>query len=81
MAAGGEKEKVQEEERLREKRRQFEDVAVSGVQVVGFSGVSWVGYSILYKCSFGWFVMAEVLLLTWFTLSSLGAICPGGLLR
>ncbi|GAQ42470.1 hypothetical protein AtubIFM55763_002979 [Aspergillus tubingensis] len=40
----GEKEKVQEEEeRLREKRRQFEDVAVSGVQVVGFSGVSWPG--------------------------------------
>lgn len=50
--AGGEKEKVQEEEeRLREKRRQFEDVAVSGVQVVGFSGVSWVSYSILYNCS------------------------------
>ncbi|BCS04813.1 DUF2011 domain-containing protein [Aspergillus luchuensis] len=43
VAAGGEKEKVQEEERLREKRRQFEDVAVSGVQVVGFSGVSWPG--------------------------------------
>ncbi|OJI83089.1 hypothetical protein ASPTUDRAFT_44422, partial [Aspergillus tubingensis CBS 134.48] len=44
MMAGGEKEKVQEEEeRLREKRRQFEDVAVSGVQVVGFSGVSWPG--------------------------------------
>ncbi|XRM42824.1 hypothetical protein ABZX51_006036 [Aspergillus tubingensis] len=43
----GEKEdelrRLEEEERLREKRRQFEDVAVSGVQVVGFSGVSWPG--------------------------------------
>ncbi|RAK90149.1 hypothetical protein BO79DRAFT_208431 [Aspergillus costaricaensis CBS 115574] len=48
----GEKEKEQEEEeRLREKRRQFEDVAVSGVQVVGFSGVSWPG------CHFPWRVV------------------------
>lgn len=57
MTGEKEKEKAEEEERLREKRRQFEDVAVSGVQVVGFSGVSWVSYSILYIYVLGLFFM------------------------
>lgn len=42
MAGVKEDELRLEEERLREKRRQFEDVAVSGLQVVGFAGVEWV---------------------------------------
>ncbi|PWY83752.1 hypothetical protein BO94DRAFT_557605 [Aspergillus sclerotioniger CBS 115572] len=33
----------EEEERLRAKRREFESVAVSGAQMVGFAGVSWPG--------------------------------------
>ncbi|PYI05482.1 hypothetical protein BO78DRAFT_462012 [Aspergillus sclerotiicarbonarius CBS 121057] len=33
----------EEEERLRAKRMEFEDVAVSGGQIVGFAGVSWPG--------------------------------------
>ncbi|GKZ33416.1 hypothetical protein AbraIFM66950_003272 [Aspergillus brasiliensis] len=43
MAGVKEEQGLEEEERLREKRRQFEDVAVSGVQVVGFKGVPWPG--------------------------------------
>ncbi|RAK94997.1 DUF2011 domain-containing protein [Aspergillus ibericus CBS 121593] len=41
MAGTGEG--VEEEERLRVKRREFEDVAVSGGEVVRFAGVKWPG--------------------------------------
>ncbi|GKZ93627.1 hypothetical protein CBS63078_6760 [Aspergillus niger] len=43
MAGVKEDELRLEEERLREKRRQFEDAAVSGLQVVRFAGVEWPG--------------------------------------
>ncbi|PYH93022.1 hypothetical protein BO71DRAFT_400022, partial [Aspergillus ellipticus CBS 707.79] len=48
LMAGGKGDEL-EEERLREKRRQFEDIAVSGVQMLGFAQVPWPGCYLPWK--------------------------------